>query len=183
MSLIPATSNPGRPEPVHPAALPEDQLLAQCRVVRGRKGGPGGQNRNKVESAIQIIHEPTDSQGAAAERRSQGENLRVALFRLRVNLALEQRGYFTPRHAPSPLWLTRLNPHDRTFRINPDHHDFPAILAEALDLLEALRWEPARAANLLGCTASQIIRLLKLEPRALQVVNQHRQKRGEHPLR
>ena len=51
------------------------------------------------------------------------------------------------------------------------HHDFPTLLAEALDVLAALDADPKRAAAVLDCTPSQLIRLLKLDPRALALVN------------
>ena len=35
------------------------ELLAECRVEARRDSGPGGQHRNKVESAIRLVHEPT----------------------------------------------------------------------------------------------------------------------------
>ena len=72
----------------HPVELEESQLLAQCTIQRTRRGGPGGQHRNKVESAIVITHEPTGIIGQASERRSQHENRDVAIDRLRLNLAL-----------------------------------------------------------------------------------------------
>ena len=34
----------------------------------------------------------------------------------------------------------------------------------------------------LGCTASQLVKLLKDEPRALALVNDHRRKAGHHVL-
>jgi hypothetical protein len=174
---VPAPSN-------HPAALDPAEpvrLLSQCDVTRSRASGPGGQNRNKVETAVRITHRPTGIAGWASERRSQAENLRMALFRLRVNLALEVRGYFALREVPSPLWRSRCR--EGRIAVNPEHADFPALLAEALDVLAALRFDPAAAANLLNVTTSQLIKLLKDEPRALQWVNRQRQERGEHLLK
>ena len=43
----------------------------------------------------------------ATERRSQGENLRAALFRLRLNLALDVRRPVGPDEPPTPLWASR----------------------------------------------------------------------------
>ena len=36
---------------MHPAELPIPELLRQCEVVHTRRSGPGGQHRNKVETA------------------------------------------------------------------------------------------------------------------------------------
>ena len=67
----------------HPAAVPAVDLLKDCAVERTRRSGPGGQHRNKVETAIVLTHRPTGIQAEASERRSQPENLAVATFRLR----------------------------------------------------------------------------------------------------
>ncbi|MFN5707736.1 MAG: peptide chain release factor family protein, partial [Planctomycetota bacterium] len=61
----------------HPASLPEEKLLADCDVVRTRRGGPGGQHRNKVETAVVITHRPSGVSAEANERRSQAENRKV----------------------------------------------------------------------------------------------------------
>jgi hypothetical protein len=165
----------------HPAASDPERLLAECDVRRTRRSGPGGQNRNKVETAVVLVHRPTCIGAEASERRSQAENLRVALFRLRLNLALKLRFPLMSGGSPSPLWQTRCR--DGRIAVRPDHDDFPALLAEALDVLAAHGFEPRPAAGLLGCTASQLTRLLKVEPSALSLVNARRRKGGLHPLR
>ena len=50
-------------------------------------GGPGGQHRNKTESAVRLTHPPTGVTVTATERRSQHENREVALERLRERIA------------------------------------------------------------------------------------------------
>ena len=92
-------------ERLHLAAIDPDALLALCETTRTRRSGPGGQHRNKVETAIVLKHRETGIVAEANERRSQGENLQVALFRLRVNLAIEMRR--PPDDIPSPLWKSR----------------------------------------------------------------------------
>jgi hypothetical protein len=164
----------------HPACLDPSQLLADCDVRFTRRSGPGGQNRNKVETAVILTHRPTGLAAEASERRSQADNRGVALTRLRLRLALEIR---TPPEAegPSALWRSRCQ--GSRIRVSPEHDDFPALVAEALDTLAAHGWEPRGAADTLGCTPSQLVRLLADEPRALQLLNHERQERGLHPLR
>ena len=62
------------------------ELLAECRVEVRRDSGPGGQHRNKVESAIRLVHEPPALVVTASERRSQHANRTLALERLRARL-------------------------------------------------------------------------------------------------
>ena len=116
----------------------------------------------------------------ASERRSQAQNQTQALFRLRVNLALEVRRPCGPDYVPSPLWQSRCG---GGLKVSASHNDFPALLAEALDVLAALDADPKRAAAMLCCTPSQLIRLLKLDPRALALVNGWRRERQMHALR
>ena len=63
------------------------------------------------------------------------------------------------------------------------HDDFPTLLAEALDVLAASGADPKQAAAVLGCTPSQLVRLLKLDSRALALVNNWRCDRQMHALR
>ncbi|MGA2254449.1 MAG: peptide chain release factor-like protein [Thermoguttaceae bacterium] len=172
----------GRAEPYdHPAAASSEQLIAECDVQRLRRSGPGGQHRNKVETAIKLHHLPTGVHAEANERRSQAQNRSVALFRLRVNLALEVRRGSGADYVASPLWQSRCG--GGAMKLSADHDDFPALLAEALDVLAALHFEPRAAADVLRCTPSQLIRLLKLDPRALAFVNRWRRERQMHALR
>jgi hypothetical protein len=167
------------PTPLHPAAADAEALLAQCDTRRTRRSGPGGQNRNKVETAIVLRHRPTGIVAEANERRTQGENLRVALFRLRVNLAIAVRSARPDRETPSALWKSRC-PHGR-IAVHPTHDDFPELLAEALDIVEASGHDLKRAAQQLGCTSSQLTRFLKIESRAFHALNERRRASGLHP--
>ena len=170
------------PEPnIHPAACTAEQLWTECDVRRLRRSGPGGQHRNKVETAVSLHHLPTGVRAEASERRSQAQNRAVALFRLRVKLALEIRRPCCPDYTPSPLWQSRCG--GGVLKVSDSHDDFPALLAEALDVLAAVDADPKRAAALLGCTPSQLVRFLKLDPRALALVNRWRGDRQMHALR
>ncbi len=167
--------------PVHPAALPPEQLLSDCDMRRLRRSGPGGQHRNKVETAVVLRHRPTDVQAEANERRSQAENRAVALFRLRVNLALKIRTERDAQSVPSPLWRSRCRGGRPS--VNSSHDDFPAMLAEALDVIDAADADLKPAAAMLGCSASALVKLLKKEPRALPLLNDWRSAWDLRPLR
>jgi hypothetical protein len=165
----------------HPAALASDRLHAECEVRFLRRSGPGGQHRNKVSTAVALHHLPTGVKAEASERRSQAENLAVALFRLRINLALHVRTVRPADCVPSGLWKSRC--HGGRMEVSATHDDFPTMLAEAFDVLAACEFDPKPAAELLGCSTSQLLRLLKKEPQAQQCVNAERTRLGLHPLR
>lgn len=155
---------------MHPAALPAADLLEHTREIRTKRSGPGGQHRNKTETAVILVHAPTGISAEAAERRSQAENRQVALARLRLKLALEHRE--PAGAAMSAAWRRRIR--GRQLVISSEHRDFPAILAEALDQLQEARFEIAPAAESLGVTATQLVRLFKKCPAAWVALNKHR---------
>jgi hypothetical protein len=116
----------------------------------------------------------------ANERRSQHENRRVALSRLRLNLAINHRGEFAQQSTPSELWQSRCK--NRQIRVSTSHEHFAALLAEALDHIASCDFEIKPAAEFLECSSSQLIKFLKSEPRALQLVNNNRAELGKHRL-
>lgn len=168
---------------IHPACLPVNKLLAECEVRHERRSGPGGQHRNKVSTAVVLTHRPTGMRAEANERRSQVENHREAGRRLRLQLALAVRSPHIAGGAPrppSPLWQSR-NSRGR-LAINPEHDDFAALLAEALDAVAVAAFDVPDAAKALEISTSQLIRLLKHEPAAWASVNNARRERGLRPL-
>lgn len=169
-------------DPPHPATLSDEALLATCARSRQRTGGPGGQHRNKVETGSNLRHEPTGIESHAGERRSAVENERVALHRLRITLAIQVRAPVGEGDRRTPLWQSRCDAQGR-INCNPDHHDAPALLAEAMDMLWACGLDAKRAALRLCCTQSQLIKLLKDHPAALARVNETRHATGDHPYR
>jgi protein subunit release factor B len=68
------------------AALPDDELLAECEVEIFIASGPGGQHRNKAETAVRLRHLPSGVVVTATERRSQSQNRSTAIARLRERL-------------------------------------------------------------------------------------------------
>src|SRR5512142_3096028 len=80
----------------------DDALIGQCEVDRYRASGPGGQHRNKTESAVRLRHKLTGVTAIGEDSRSQAENKMHAVRRLRAAIALEVREpVFIDTYAPS----------------------------------------------------------------------------------
>lgn len=171
---------------MHPACWPVEQLLADCETRRQRRSGPGGQHRNKVETAVILTHGPTGVSAEANERRSQKENQEQAIQRLRVQLALAVRTVSEecpPEQwpAPSPLWRSRCG--GGKIKVSSQHEDFPALLAEVLDFWSISGHNLKAVAEHLACSTSQLVKFLKTEPHALTQINADRAALGLGPLK
>lgn len=165
-------------EDFHPTALPQAELLKSCEVKRTRGSGPGGQHRNKVETAIVITHLASGVVGQASERRSQKANLEVAIDRLRVNLALQVRSEVQSTQVPSELWKSRSK--SGRVHVSVSHFDFARLLAEAINVISLENFDVAVAAKRLLVSTSQLVKFLKVEPAAFQQINNEREKRELH---
>jgi len=163
-------------------ALSDVELLRQCEVDTFRGTGPGGQKRNKTESAVRIRHLPTGMAGHSDDSRSQHENRATALRRLRQRLALDlRRPLDLERYAPSSALQALLAgrghvPGRRTGA------DLPAI-AELLDLFVALDCSVRDTAARLGVSTAALSKVLLHEEKLTATVNALRAERQLHPLR
>ncbi len=114
------------------------------------------------------------------------ENKREAIWRLRLALAVQVRCAVLNGDARSDLWKSRC-PTSRggpgRISVSPTHDDYPAVLAEALDVLWGCGLEPKPAAARLCCTASQLVKLLKDHPPAFVLLNTHRAAHGLRALK
>ncbi len=146
-----------------------------------RRSGPGGQHRNKVETAICITHLPSGIKSEANERRSQELNRKEALKRLRVKLACNLRKYRKHPMIPSPLWNKHC--HNKRLSISLSNSDYPSLLAEALDVIYQEALDLRKSSVLLNCSSSQLIKFLKQTPSCWSQLNQDRKEKGLYPFK
>ena len=92
--------------------IPDDprDLLRECEVSFYRASGPGGQHRNKTETAVRIVHLPTGITAVAADERSQFRTREAAAARLREKLVrrLKPRKPRRPTSVPTREKAVRL---------------------------------------------------------------------------
>jgi peptide chain release factor 1 len=158
---IPATENKGR---VHTstatvAILPEVEEVdirirpEDLRIDTYRSGGAGGQNVNKVETAVRITHIPTNTVVACQTERSQLKNKTLAMGLLRSRLyaasqekLAKERGDMRAGQIGSGDRSEKIRtynfPQDRVtdHRVNENFSNLPGIMEGDIDaIIEALR--------------------------------------------
>lgn len=118
-----------------------------------RSSGPGGQNVNKVETAVRIYHLPSGVVVSSQESRSQQKNREQAMMLLRTKLVAAKRDAESQKIAASrreqigsaersEKIRTYNFPQDRLtdHRIKKSWHNLPSILEGNLEkIVEALR--------------------------------------------
>lgn len=162
----------------------DDQLIAQAEVDRYRASGPGGQHRNKTESAVRLRHKPTGVSAIGEDSRSQAENKLHAVRRLRAAIALEVRepvaldGY-TPSPRLAALVAGGTAPLGAKTRLTGAYW---AAIAELLDLLVAGGLQIAATAQRLGLTTGALSKLLLHDDLVGRAVNDLRRGAGMRPL-
>jgi hypothetical protein len=177
----------------------DEKLLAQCRMEFYRSSGPGGQHRNKTESAVRLTHLPTGVVATATERRNQHENRRQALARLRKSLAMEVREAVEPdqnavlpsEHSESrnlavvvpPGPLRNVLTDAAWPRVSQKSEAYLPAAARVLDYLAAGEAKVSDVAARLGVSTASLVKFLSLDDDLWQAANRIRQRFGQKGLK
>jgi hypothetical protein len=76
--------------------------IHDCEVQTFRAGGKGGQNQNKRESGVRVIHHPSGARGESREERSQLQNKRTAFIRMTQTGTFKAWLYWTVNNLKTP---------------------------------------------------------------------------------
>ena len=159
----------------------ETALLADCEVDTLRASGPGGQKRNKTESAVRIRHKPSGLIAIANESRSQHDNSETAFKRMRKALALKLREPVAVDSVPPPI-SAAIDKKGKLKLGQKDARYIPAI-AVALDILNAHQGRISDAAKQIGVTTANLSSFLTDDEDVFVEANVIRMQHGQGPLR
>lgn len=170
--------------------LSDQQLLKQCEVDTYKASGPGGQHRNKVSSAVRLRHKPTGLSAHGDQSRSQHDNKRLAVRRLRATIACQMRAPIDPGGTPPPELAECIHVRKggqatgrKHIQIGRKDHRFWPVTARVLDVVETFEARLSDAAGWLGITTSNLISLLKQDPQLFTAAQKLRDKHGQKPIR
>lgn len=167
--------------------LTDNELLRQCEVDTYRASGPGGQKRNKTDSAVRIRHKPTALLVIAEESRSQHENKAKALQRLREAFFIKMREDVQTSTeenyaAAEPEFAAAIEKSGR-LRIGRKAKQFWPTVARILDYVDAHEARISDVARAIGISTGNLIDFLQESPKVWDHVNILRGQYGQKPLK
>jgi hypothetical protein len=144
-------------------------LLTQCVFKEYQASGPGGQKRNRKYSGARLSHSPSGIEVYDAGSRSQNDNKRAALRKLREQIALEIR--------------CDVKPTLETLEVSARNSRYPLLLALLIDTLEIRDYRISEAAADLGVSTGKLSKILARNPCVWTVLNRERDNRGLSKLK
>ena len=170
----------------------ETALLKDCRVDTYKSSGPGGQRKNKVETAVRLVHEPSGISAQGQQTRSQGRNKTLALRNLRMHIAcacrqpqdLDQLAVpdeiaecFQRPRSPSPQHVKlRLS-------LPSGNRYFWPVAAFVLDVFDAAEGQLSTASGALGISTANLSAFIRTHRHLLAAAQAIRKAHGHTPLR
>ena len=145
-------------------SLDDEALLRLCRQECYRASGPGGQHRNKTDSAVRLSVMDGRIMASCEAHRSQHRNRAEALRRLRITIAIELRLPVT-----AAQW-------DGSWKLGRKDRRYAGFLAHLLDVMAEKQWAVGLSADALGISTGKLVRVLARDPAAWNAVNQARAK-------
>lgn len=79
-----------------PQTVTKDDLIIETK----RGEGKGGQNKNKRDTAVRMVHKPTGIVSTAEDQRTQGQNIKIAFRRLAAKLVPLMKEAATVKRPP-----------------------------------------------------------------------------------
>ncbi len=170
--------------------LDDPALLGQCDVNIFKASGPGGQHRNKVSSAIRLLHRPTGVTAQGCDHRSQHANKRSALKRLRMKIACQVRrsvnaGQPIPEVVASCLFVPKGAKDDAKKRLQVGKRDkrFWSVGRFLLDMLEAGGGRLSEAADAMEIGTSNFVSVIKQDRHLYEAAQKIRKHHGQGPMK
>lgn len=186
-SSSPSSSIPPFACPPDYLSLSDKDLFSQCTMDTFRASGPGGQHRNKTESAVRLTHLPTGLVSQASDDRSQHKNRAYALDRLRTLIAAKVRRPVELDGYKPPPELSRILPAGKGQKsvgqkIGPNHPDFCKGVQCLLDLLLTTEGSVSASAAVLGISTGALSKVITSDKSVLLPANELRASKGLKPL-
>lgn len=148
--------------------LDDEALLSHCHQECFRAPGPGGQHKNKTDSAVRLSVLEGTVTAICADHRSQHRNRADALKRLRSAIAINLRMPIEAEGA-SERW-------DGPWKLGLKDRRYAKLLSHILDVMANHHWAVGLSAKALGTSTGKLVRTLSRDPQAWNAVNQARAK-------